>query len=247
MKSDAAPKVLGIIPARAGSKRVPHKNTRLLGGKPLVAWTIEMALRASCLQRLVVSSDSASVLEIARAYDPCIALERPAHFATDTSLAIDYVKHALSELEEGGPRYGVIVIIQPTSPFTAVEDVEATTDLLLKTEADTAVSVELVDQMLHPLKLKKMQGNRVLPLFEEEGGRMAAHEIPEVFTRNGSVYATTRKVVEQGRIIGSDCRGYVMPKERSVDINTEVDWLFTEFMLSRMNEDTQTENVPYSG
>ena len=242
MNSDVKPNILGIIPARAGSKRVPHKNTRLLGGKPLVAWTIEVALQASCLQRLVVSSDSAEVLEITRAFDPRLALERPARFATDTSLAIDYVKHALGELESEGSRYDVVVIIQPTSPFTAVEDIEATTNLLLETGADTAVSVELVDQMLHPLKLKKMEGGRVLPLFEEEGGRMAAHEIPEVFTRNGSVYATTHKVIEQGRIIGSDCRGYLMPKERSIDINTEVDWLFTEFVLSRMNEASRVEN-----
>ena len=227
-------KVLGIVPARAGSKRIPGKNTRLLASKPLVAWQIENGLAARRIDRLVVSSDAPEVLEIARGYDPELPLERPAELATDTSPAIDYVRHALQTLEARGEGpFDVIAILQPTSPLTRPEDVDGTIDLLLETGADTAVSVVRVEHAIHPLKLKVMEKDRLLPYLEEEEGRMAAHELPDVYVRNCSVYATRRGVVEAGTIIGPDCRGYVMPRERSVDINDEVDWALAEVLLGR--------------
>ncbi len=125
------------------------------------------------------------------------------------------------------------MILQATSPFTLPEDIDATIELLLSSGADTAVSVMKVDHAVHPVKLKTMSGDRLLSYWEEERGRMAASELPEVFVRNCSVYATRRAVIESGRIIGDDCRGYVMPRERSLDINEALDLEFAQFLLSR--------------
>jgi CMP-N,N'-diacetyllegionaminic acid synthase len=225
---------LGIIPARGGSKRLPRKNLRLLGGKPLVAWAIEAARGARRLDRLVVSSDDREVLDLARHYDAGLALGRPDKISGDESPAIDYVRHALAELEGSGQRpFDAIVILQPSSPFTLPADIDATVDLLASSGADSAVSVMQLDHAVHPFKMKVLDGNRLLPYLEEERGRMAAHELPAIYVRNCSVYASRRNVVERGQVIADDCRGYVMPRERSLDINEELDLSFAEFILSR--------------
>jgi len=224
--------ILGIIPARAGSKRLPRKNVLPLAGKPLVCWVIEAARAARSLDRLVVSSDDPEVLVLAGRYDPSIALQRPPELATDTAPAIDYVKHALGYLEQRGEGpFDVVVIMQPTSPLTLPEDIDGTVQLLERSHADTAVSVVQPDQIIHPFKLKVMDGDRLLPYLQEERGRMAAHELPRIYVRNGAVYATRRHVIESGQIIGADCRGYVMPRERSIDINTDLDYRFARFLM----------------
>lgn len=227
-------RTLGIIPARGGSKRVPRKNLRPLGGKPLVAWSIELALACTCLDRVVVSSDDDEVLDIARGYGAKLALKRPVALSADTSPAIDYVHHALSELEAAGEaRFEAVVILQPSSPFTLPQDVAATLKLLETTDADSAVTVVEVDHALHPAKFKTLQGDRLLPYLEEERGRMAAHELPKVYVRNCSVYATQRELIDRGLIVGDDCRGHVMPRERSIDINDEFDWQLVQFLNLR--------------
>lgn len=232
-------KTLGIIPARAGSKRCPRKNVRILGGKPLVAWTIEAALAAHTLDRLVVSSDDPEVLGIAARYDARLPLERPAELATDESLAIEYVHHAIRTLEAAGDGpYDAVAIIQPSSPFTQSADIDATVNLLATSGADSAVSVAKVDFMVHPFKLKTMDGDRLLPFLEAESGRMAAHQLPVIFARNGCVYVTRRAALEAGQVIGDDCRGHVMPRERSVDINDEIDLHYAEFLMSRSSSTT---------
>jgi len=225
---------LAIIPARGGSKRVPRKNLRPLGGKPLVVRSIEAGLAARSIDRLVVSSDSEEVLALARGIDPALCLERPAELSSDTSQAIEYVRHALATLEDATRRFKTIVILQPSSPFCRAEDIDGTLELLERSAADSAVSVVKVPHAIHPAKLKVMTGDRLLPYFEEELGRMAAHQLPEVYVRNCAVYASRRRVIDSGQVIGDDCRGYVMPPERSLDINDELDFEFAEFMLPRI-------------
>lgn len=228
------PNVLGIIPARGQSKRLPRKNLCLLAGKPLLGWAIEAARQSRRLNRLIVSSDDDEILAVARTYDDRLPLKRPLELAADDSPAIDYVRHALATLERDGKQtFDIVVILQATSPFTLPEDIDGTIGLLLSSHADTAVSVMRVDHAVHPVKLKTMSGDRLLPYLEEERGRMAAADLPEVFVRNCSVYATRRAVIESGQIIGADCRGYVMPRERSVDINESLDLELAEFLLSR--------------
>ena len=219
-------RVLGIVPARAGSKRIPRKNLRQLAGKPLVMWAVDAAKQAKRIDRLVVSSDDPEVLSVAGS----IALKRPAELSTDTSPAIDYVKHAL---EATGEKFDAVAIVQPSSPFTLGSDIDATIDLLEQSGAESAVSVVEVAHDLHPVKLKRMEGTKLLPYYEEERGRMASHELPQVYVRNCSVYVARRSLIERGLIISEDCRGYEMPRSRSIDINDELDLAFAEFLAGR--------------
>ena len=227
-------RVLGIIPARGGSKRVPRKNLRFLDGKPLVAHSIEAARVACRLARVIVSSDDEEVLAIARDYDPHYPLRRPAELATDAALAIEFVRHALETLEGAGePAFDAVAIVQPSSPLTLASDIDGTIELLENSSADSAVSVMEVDHAIHPVKLKLMEGDRLVAYFQEENNRMAAHQLPKLFVRNCSVYAVRRATIERGEIIGDDSRGYVMPRERSIDINDELDWEFLQFLADK--------------
>jgi CMP-N,N'-diacetyllegionaminic acid synthase len=233
-------RTLGIIPARAGSKRLPRKNVLPLGGKPLVAWSIEAARGAQRLTRLVVSSDDREVLDIAASYDERLPLTRPAELATDTSLAIEFVRHALETLEgQGEGPFEAVVIIQPSSPLTLPADIDATVDLLATSGAESAVSVVQLDHAIHPWKMKVLDGDRLLSYLVDERGRTAAHELPPIYVRNCSVYATRRSAIDAGQILSDDCRGYVMPRERSIDINEELDLAFAEFLLSRQHAESR--------
>lgn len=225
-------RVLAIIPARGGSKRVPRKNVRLLGGKSLVARSIEACLAATTLTKTVVSSDDGEVLAIAGQYPNVVALRRPDEISTDTALAIEYVRHALTTLEGvGDPPYDAVAIVQPSSPFTWAADIDACVRLLeASPAADSAVSVMEIDHAIHPLKLKRMEGATLLPYLDEERGRMAAHELPKLFVRNCSVYVSRRSTLERGDVLGVVSHAYLMPRERSIDINDELDWKFAEFM-----------------
>lgn len=231
-------RTLGIIPARGGSRRLPGKNLLPLGGRPLIQWVLDAALAAKRLNRVVVSSDSPEILELARQRDPRLPLERPAELATDTSLAIEYVHHALKvlERENGEAPYEAIAILQPTSPLTRPEDIDATVQLLEQSDADAAVTAVELDHALHPSKLKTLEGDRLLPYLEEEGERTAAHQLPKLYVRNCAVYVSRRKTVEEGKILGLDCRGHLMPRERSVDINDGLDFRFAEFLLQQSEE-----------
>jgi CMP-N-acetylneuraminic acid synthetase len=225
--------ILGIVPARRGSKRLPGKNLRLLGGKVLVAWAIEAAQAAHRLTRVIVSSDDDAVLALAADYKPELPVRRPAALAGDTSLAIEFMRHGLETLEAAGEGpFDAVAIIQPSSPLTLPEDIDATIALLEQTGADTAVSVVKVAHDVHPAKFKVLRGDRLLPYLHDENGRTAAHDLPDVYVRNGAVYVTRRRVVDGGQILGADCRGYPMPRERSVDINDEMDLRFAEFLLA---------------
>lgn len=225
-------RVLGIVPARGGSKRVPRKNVRPLGGKPLVLWAIEAALAAKQLARVVLSSDDDEVLALGARHADVLCLRRPDDISTDTAPAIDYVRHAERELAlRGEAPFEAVAIVQPSSPFTEPTDVDTGVTLLEQSGADSAVSVMQLDHAIHPLKLKRLEGDKLLPFLEEERGRMSDHQLPKLFVRNGSVYVSAAATIARGEIIGDDSRGFVMPRERSIDINDELDFSFAEFLL----------------
>ncbi len=233
--------ILAIIPARKGSRRVPDKNFRSFAGKPLFCHVTESALGAASLTDIVVSTDHNGILEyVAREFPRVFTVKRPAEFCTDTSPAIDYVRHAIRYMHENfGKTYDVVVILQPSSPFTLASDIDGTVAMLVGSGADTAVSVVKLDHMIHPLKLKTLgPSNQLNPFLNEENNRMAVEELPDVYVRNCSVYASTLATINKGLIIGLDCRGFIMPSDRSMDINEMRDFEFAEWLYQKkINEE----------
>lgn len=227
--------ILGIIPAREGSKRVPQKNFRPFAGTTLTELAIRQALGSKLLTTIVLSSDSEQVLAIGRKYPQITCLQRPAEISGNDATAIEYVQHALSEMETSPEPFDMVVILQPSSPLRTSEDIDGTIQLLLHNpDADSAVSVVKLDQMVHPLKLKTLEGNELKAFLEDEAGRFAVKDLPEVYVRNGAVYATWRRDLERRPdVIGQKSLAYLMPRERSVDINDWVDFEFGEYLFKK--------------
>jgi CMP-N,N'-diacetyllegionaminic acid synthase len=224
-------RTLGLIPARGGSRRIPRKNLAVLGGSTLVRRALETALAASCFDVVALSSEDDDILAEASALDALTVL-RPAELASDGALAYDVAMHALTVLERERPRFDALAVVQCTSPFTAPDDLAGALEMLERTGAESVVSVVRLETAHHPLKLKVLEGDRLLPYLADD--RMVpSHELPPVWVRNGSIYVSRRDVLERGVLVGEDVRGFEMPAERSFDIDTERDLAFAEFMLSR--------------
>jgi CMP-N-acetylneuraminic acid synthetase len=223
-------RVLGIVPARGGSSRVPRKNMAVLGGRTLVRRALETALAAGCFDVVALSSEDDEILAEADALDVVI-LRRPPELATDASRAADFALHALRALDDEGGPFEAVGIVQCTSPFTAPEDVAGAVALLETTGAESVVTVSRAEAAHHPLKLKRLDGDRLVPYLQDD--RLTpSHELEPLWVRNGSVYVFRRDVVERG-LDAEDVRGYEMPPERSFDIDTRRDLLFAEFLLGR--------------
>jgi N-acylneuraminate cytidylyltransferase len=223
-------RVLGLVPARGGSARLPGKNLARLGGRTLVRRALETALAAGCFDAVALSSDDEAILAEADGLD-VVVLRRPPELASDTSLAADFALHALRVFDDRERPLDAIAIVQCTSPFTAPEDVSGAVELLERTGAESVVTVARVAAGRHPLKLKRLEGDRLLPYLEDD--RLTpSHELEPLWARNGSVYAFRRDVVERG-LEAEDVRGYEMPSERSFDIDTPEDLAFAEFLVAR--------------
>lgn len=229
------PRVLGIIPARSGSKRLPGKNLRQLGHKTLVERVMEAAVESKRLTQIILSSDADEILRLAKPYESKIkALKRPENISRDESTAIEYVGHTLHEMKsEGVPEPDYIVIIQPSSPFTRSEDIDGCIESMEKLNTDCAATVREIQFDLHPSKLKCIQDGVLIPYFENESDLMARHALRKVYVRNGSVYVTRLPLIQKGSILNHSCAAYIMPPERSLDINDALDWEIAEFMWYR--------------
>jgi CMP-N,N'-diacetyllegionaminic acid synthase len=219
-------RTLGLVPARGGSTRVPRKNLAVLGGRTLVRRALETALAAGCFETVALSSDDDEILAEADGLD-AVALRRPPEVSSETARARDFVWHALGELGD----FDALAIVQCTSPFTAPEDVAGAVALLERTGADSVVTVSVADAAHHPLKMKRLEGDRLLPYLEDD--RLTpSHELEQLWVRNGSVYVFRREAAERG-LAADDVRGYEMPPERSFDIDTPEDLRFAEFLVER--------------
>jgi CMP-N,N'-diacetyllegionaminic acid synthase len=223
-------RALGLVPARGGSTRVPRKNLAVLGGRTLVRRALDSALAAGCFERVALSSDDDEILAEADGLD-VVTLRRSSELADETSRASDFALHALREADDPAAPIEAIAIVQCTSPFTAPEDIAGAVELLERTGAESVVTVSVADAAHHPLKMKRLDGDRLFPYLEDD--RLTpSHELETLWVRNGSVYVFRREVVERG-LEADDVRGYEMPPERSFDIDTPRDLAFAEFLIAR--------------
>lgn len=225
---------LGIITARGGSKGIPRKNIKDLCGKPLIAYTIAAARESTLLTRCIVSTDDAEIASVARAAGGDVPFLRPDELATDTASSLAVAQHALRMLHDAGEWYDYAMILQPTSPLRTAADIDACIAMIVDTDADSVMSVvELAD--FAPKKIKRIADDALLPYFGEGEGKTSARRqtLEPAYKRNCAIYLTRASCVMEGDLFGAVSRPYVMPEERSVDINAPVDFAFAEFFLTR--------------
>lgn len=226
--------ILGVITARGGSKGIPGKNVKLLGGKPLIAYTIEQAKQSDLITHLVVSTDDEEIARVCREHEAEVPFMRPKELAEDDTTHLPVMQHAITEAEkQNGVTFDYVVIFQPTSPFRTKDDIDGTIQKLIDTGADSAVSVcEWYEA--HPTKAKRLEGDDVLPYFDKEASTRR-QELAKAYKRSAAVYVMKRDGVMRGKkasdLYGERIVGFVVPAERSIDIDTPRDFALAEWMF----------------
>lgn len=239
MKEKKRPIILGIIPARGGSKSIPKKNIAKLGGKPMLSYILSTALKSAYLSHVVVSSDDEEILRVAEKYGGKeVLLKRPRHLARDTTPDVPMLQHAVFCAEKKyGCTFDFVVQLHVTTPFLSSWDIdESLKKLLAHPMADSIVSVYRVDE-LHPKKLKKIVNGKLEQYVAEmmELTTSRRQDLEPVYKRNAGLYASKRAVVmESGRVWGDYCLAYEMPRERSFDINNPIDLIVAESVLKHL-------------
>ncbi len=207
--------LLAIIPARSGSKRVPQKNIQTVAGKPLVAWTIEEAKKSKYIDRLILSSDDEEIIKIAKDWGCEVPFMRPKELAQDSTLTIEPVLHAMKRL----PKHDYVVLLQPTSPLRQVTDIDGCIERCVQEKADSCVSVTEVDRNPYGVFSLDLL-NRLQPLAIK------------LYILNGAVYVAKWEwlLINKTLVTHKQTLAYLMPRERSIDVDTKLDLRIAEFL-----------------
>lgn len=214
-------KIIAIIPARANSKRCPGKNFRLLGGKPLISWSIDSALGSKFLDKIVVTSDDPKVLKLAAEHKDILVIDRPAHLATDEATSLDVALHALEKLED---IYDYGILLQPTSPFRLSQDIDTSIQNCIDSGAKTCVSYT---ELSKPSSFFYGSTN---------GSIKQLNEYDALYRRNGAIYLFEINHLTHTKAFSNlSTLQYTMPEIRSIDIDTEEDFLIAEQLAGVIN------------
>ena len=217
--------LVALIPARGGSKGIPRKNIRLFCGKPLLQWSIDATLASACVDQVLVSTDDPEIAEVAMACGAEVPFLRPAGLASDTAPGIAPVLHALERL----PQVSDVLMLQPTSPLRTSVDIEAIVAMRKRPVRSLRSHSLLVPSILHGCITSNNQLMEPLLHFDSASYRQ---QLPPAYVLNGALYLASRAFLLRERaFIAADTMGYLMPAERSVDIDTLLDWQWAEFLM----------------
>lgn len=215
--------VNGLILARAGSVRIPGKNLKLFYGKPLIVWTIEEALKSTSIARTIVSTDSQYIAQVSKTYGAEVPFLRPSRLALSSTPSIDSILHAVEELKLNGE----ILLLQPTSPLRTVKDIEEIIQLYRSTNSFSCVSVVRSENCEDAIFLDKE--SRICFPFEKNQSKC---DKKNPYKLNGALYIASVDFIKRHKsFISQNTMAYIMPKERSVDLDTYHDWDIGESLM----------------
>lgn len=241
-------KILGVIPARGGSKGVPGKNIALLGGKPLISYTIDVAKRSKMLDAAIVSTDDPEIAEVAGKYGGDVPFLRPSELAGDDSPDIDYLKHALEWVEVNrGWEPEILAILQPTMPFRTVEDVDETLRFMVEQKCDSVRTLALPTHVT-PYKMwfmDDLSSGKISPVLKTEFYEKLLTDVPRqklrpAYWQPGVVIATRPEFVREGKVFGPDLRGFVVDIKNSHDIDEPEDLEYAEYLMSKRSSGSKS-------
>lgn len=236
-------KILALITARGKSKRLPRKNIKLFGGKPLIAWTINQAKKSRFIDRIIVSTDDKEIAEISRKYKADVPFLRPKKLATDNAKSIDVILHTLNWMKGHDKAYDIIILLQPTSPLRASEDIDKAVELLFQKDTKSIVSVCELDYS--PFWVNTLPEDGCTKDFIKKGFiNRNSQQLPKFYRLNGAVYlAYCDYIRKQKSFFGAESFAYLMPKERSIDIDDELDFRFAEFLIKNKKQIEHNINI----
>ncbi|EMJ92084.1 cytidylyltransferase domain-containing protein [Leptospira alstonii] len=219
-------KILGLIPARGGSKGIARKNIRFIAGKPLIVWTIEAALKSKYLTSVVVSTDDLEIAEVAKSAGASVPFLRPSELATDQSSGIDPVLHALDNL----PQFDYVMLLQPTSPLRTNSDIDDCIEFAIQKNAKSLVSV--CESQENPFWMFRLDDSLKMSKLLNTDDISRRQDSPKTFSLNGSIYLSEVNYFrERKKFITEDTLAFIMSKESSVDIDDMIDWKLAEILL----------------
>jgi CMP-N-acetylneuraminic acid synthetase len=222
-------KILAIIPARGGSKRLPCKNVLDLAGKPLIAWSIEVAKKSKYIDRVILSSDDTEIIAVAKEWGCDVPFARPKELAEDATRSIDVVTHALKSLEEV---YDYVILLQPTSPLRTSEDIDSAIELCLEKEATSVIGV---CEMEHsPLWSNTLDESMSMDNFlDDKYNNSRSQDLPTYYRINGAFYMSrVESILEKETFfVKKDIYAFLMSQEHSVDIDTKLDFIIAKAIL----------------
>ncbi len=222
------PKILAIIPARGGSKGVPRKNIKNLGGKPLIVWTIEEARKSKYITRLILSSEDEEIIKIAKLHGCDVPFIRPSEIAEDSTPGIVPVLHALSQC----PGYDYVILLQPTSPLRTVKHIDESIEYLLQQKAKFCVSVTEPEKS--PYWMYTLKDGNIQPLIKQEKFSTRRQDLPIVYALNGAIYiGQVNALLKEKTFLTEDTIGYIMNNESSFDIDTITDFKICDYLIKQ--------------
>ena len=234
---DNKPKILGITLARGGSKSIEKKNIKNLCGKPLIAYTISEALKSNLLTRYIVSTDDSEIKDVAEKNGAEVPFLRPADLATDKASSMVALNHAIDFVEkEEGIKYDYVVELMCTNPLKTVKDIDSCIDKLIQTGADSVIAVHKLDDH-HPIRIKKIIGDRIIDFCLPEPLDSRRQDLkPDAYIRSGAIYALKRDelMIRNRRYGTKNSRPYILPPDRAVNVDTEIDFIVAESLINRL-------------
>ena len=225
--------IISIIPARGGSKGVPRKNIKLLAGKPLIAYSIEVAKNSKYINRVLVSTEDEEIKNVAKQWGAEV-IDRPKELAQDKTPTIDVILHTLEYLKkEEGMNPDLVVLLQPTSPLRTVTDVDESINLFLSS-SDALSLVSITEYDTAPFYAVTLSNGYLKPLFDKKYFQLRRQDVPKAYKPNGAIFIASPQTLTMYKTFYTPMTiGYIMPKERSIDIDTEFDFALAEFILEK--------------
>lgn len=233
--------VLALIPARGGSKGVPRKNIRVLAGKPLIVWTIEEAKRSLYIDRLVLTSEDPEIIDVAVSWGCEAPFVRPSELAQDDTPGMAPILHALEQM----PAYDLVVLLQPTSPLRTAADIDRCIETCVRSGAPSCVTMAEAEKSPFWMYFLDEAG-RMNPVISCEDAALPRQKLPKVYALNGAVYVARREwLLRSEMFVGPETIASIMPHERSLDIDTEFDCVFFEFLMNSLrSKSDETVRMP---
>jgi CMP-N-acetylneuraminic acid synthetase len=227
-------RILGLIPARGGSKSIPKKNIKILQGKPLIQYTVEAAKSAKKLTSLILSSDDAAIIEVAKKLNLEVPFVRPKHLAEDKSPTLGVIQHALKFYEDQHIYFDAVCLLQVTSPFKTGKFIDKSIEKFIESKCDALVSVQKVPDEYNPHWTFKKDERGNLELFTGEKEIISRRQdLPEVYHRDGLIYITkTSVLLKQNSLYGSKLACIKSPSDYTINIDTIEDWNKAESFLN---------------
>ena len=222
-------KVLAIIPARGGSKGIPHKNIISLCGKPLIAYTIEAANQSTYIDTVIVSTDDVDIQRISEQYGALVPFLREAKIASDEATTISVVVDAVKRLEVNGEKFDVVILLQPTSPLRTAEEIDVAIDIFFQNNMQGIVSVNVAE--VSPFLLRTIEGSQLQRIISKNS-TIRRQDMPTYYEVNGAIYINAISDIKESLSFNDNPIPYIMSCEHSIDIDTWDDLEKAKYYLS---------------